>query len=151
VDFQVTTGPSIHLKVVDAAGQPLTGVRTQGRTGRSSYEREETTTAETEATNLMPGEERIVLLRHEARKLGKVVRVRAGDDANGPVVVTLEPLAALAGRVADADGNPVAGATVRPDVLPSGDFGLSLPQVATGEDGRFRVPDIPVGCSYAVV
>ena len=40
----------------------------------------------------MPDEERIVLLRHEGRKLGKVVRVKKGDDANGPVVVKLAAL-----------------------------------------------------------
>jgi hypothetical protein len=108
------------------------------------------TKAEGEVTNLMPGEERIVLVRHEGPKLGKVVRVREGDDAKGPVVVTLEPLAVLTGRVADADGIPVPGATVRTDVLPHGDFGLSLPQVATDEDGRFRVPDVPTGCNYAL-
>ena len=88
--------------------------------------------AEGEVTNLMPGEERTVLVRHEGRKLGKVVRVRKGDDANGPVVVTLEPLAAMTGRVVDADGNPVPGATVRPDVLPRGDFSLRLSQVGDG-------------------
>ena len=51
----------------------------------------------------MPDEERIVLLRHEGRKLGKVVRIKQGDDAKGPVVVKLAPLATITGRVVDAD------------------------------------------------
>ena len=59
-------------------------------------------------------------------------------------MVTLEPLATITGRVADADGNPVSGATVRPDLLPSGRFfSLNLPQVATDDKGRFVVPDVP--------
>src|SRR5262249_35224001 len=139
----------VRLRVVDAEGRPLAGVSSRGRGGRGSDEREPMTSAEAEVKSLMPGEERVVLLRHEGRKLGKVVLVREGDDAPGPGVVRLEPLATLEGRVADADGGPVAGATVRADVQPNGDFGLSLPQVATGEDGHFRVPDVPTGCSYA--
>ena len=38
---------------------------------------------------------------------------------------------------------PVAGATVRPDLLPGGDFSLRLAEVATDQDGRFLVPDVP--------
>ena len=91
----------------------------------------------------MPDEQRIVVIRHEGRRLGKVVTVKKGDDANGPVVVKLAPLATIRGRVVDAEGNPVAGATIRPDVLPHGDFGLSLAQVVTGADGRFVI----AGCS----
>ena len=124
VDLQVTTGPSVRFTVVDPDGKPIAGLKTNGRSGRSSYDRDDMTKPEAEVTNLMPDEERIVLLRHEGRKLGKVVRIKKGDDANGPVVVKLAPLATITGRVADADGNPVSGATIRPDVLPAGDFAL---------------------------
>jgi hypothetical protein len=65
-------------------------------------------------------------------------------------VVKLAPLATITGRVADADGNAVSGATIRPDVLPSGDFSLRLQQVATDSDGRFRVLDVPTGCDYGI-
>ncbi len=67
------------------------------------------------------------------------------------MVVTLEPAATIIGRVLDADGNPVSGATVRTDPQPSGDFRVSLPQVATDKDGRFTVPDVPTGCEYSLV
>jgi hypothetical protein len=76
--------------------------------------------------------------------------VRPGDDRKGPVVVTLQPLAAITGRVADADGNPVAKAIVRPDLLPSGSFSLHLSEVVTDEKGQFRVPDVPTGCDYSL-
>ena len=49
----------------------------------------------------------------------------------GAVVVELEPLATITGRVVDADGNPVPGATIRPDLIPGGDFSLEPRQVAT--------------------
>ena len=90
------------------------------------------------------------MFRDEKRKLGKVIRVRKGDDAKGPVVVTLEPLATITGRVVDADGNPSSGATIRPDLLPGGDFSPRLNQVSTGPDGRFTVPDVPAGCEYSL-
>ncbi|QEH35428.1 Regulatory protein BlaR1 [Aquisphaera giovannonii] len=151
VDLQATTGPSVRLRVVDAEGKPVTGASTRGLTGRASHEAAATTSPEIEAGNLMPGEERLVLLRHAGRKIGKIVRVREKDDAKGPVVVTLEPLATFTGTVADADGAPVQGARVRTDLLPGGDFSLSLGEVATDEKGRFVVADVPAGCEYAMV
>ena len=93
----------------------------------------------------------MVLVRHEERKLGKVVHIKPGDDKNGPVTVTLEPLATIVGRVADVDGNPVSGATIRTDPQPGGDFSLSLAQVASGNEGRFAVPNVPIGCEYTLV
>ena len=150
VDFQVMTGPSVRLRVVDETGRPMSGASTRGMTGRNSYRDGDMAAAEGEVTNLMPDEERTVLIHHKGRKLGKVARVRKGDDAGGPVVVKLEPLAAMVGRVVDADGHPVQVATVRPDLLPGGDFSLSLPQVTTDEKGRFEVPDVPTGCDYSL-
>jgi hypothetical protein len=94
---------------------------------------------------------RMVLLRHEGRKLGKVIQVRKGDDGDGPVVVKLEPTAELTGRVTDADGEPVSGASVQALLLPSGDFSLRLPEATTDPGGRFRVPDVPTGCNYRLL
>jgi hypothetical protein len=147
VDLQFTMGPSVRLTVVDSDGQPIAGLKTNGRLGRSSDDHENMTTPVGEVTNLMPDEERIVVLRHEGRKLGKVARIKKGDDANGPVVVKLESLATITGRAADSGGNPVAGATIRTELLPAGDFALNLEQVLTDTDGRFRVLDVPTGCN----
>jgi beta-lactamase regulating signal transducer with metallopeptidase domain len=148
VDLQARTGPSVRLKVVDASGKPIIGAMTRGRTGRSSWDPDRTTQAEFEATNLMPDEARMVLVLHEERKLGKVITVHKGDDAKGPVVVTLEPLATMVGQVAETDGTPVAGVVVRPDLLPSGDFSMHLSEVSTDKDGKFRVSNVPTGCDY---
>lgn len=150
VDLQVTTGPSVHLRAVDTDGNPVSGVAASGRKGRGIFEFDGITSSEIEITNLMPGEERTVALWHEGRKIGKVLRVREGDDANGPVAVTLEPTASMTGLVVDADGNPVAAARVRTDLQPSGDFSLHLPEVTTDEQGRFLVSDVPIGCDYSL-
>ena len=151
VDLEVTTGPSVRLTVVDPEGNPIAGLKTNGRSGRSSYDRDDMAKPDAEVTNLMPDEERIVLLRHEGRKLGKVVTVKKGDDASGPVVVKLAPL---------ADDHRASGRRRRkpdrrrqrfaPTCFPHGDFGSSLGQVVTGADGRFRVTDVPTGCDYGL-
>jgi beta-lactamase regulating signal transducer with metallopeptidase domain len=151
LDLEVTQGASARIRIVDPQGEPVVGVKTQGRSARGSYERDELASADAEVINLVPDEERTVLLRHEGRQIGKVIRLRKGDDADGAVVVKLEPVATLTGRVTDADGNAVPGATVRPDLLPSGDFGLNLGTVATDAKGRFVVLNVPIGCEYAFV
>jgi beta-lactamase regulating signal transducer with metallopeptidase domain/protocatechuate 3,4-dioxygenase beta subunit len=150
IDLQVTHGFSLQLKVVDGEGKRVTGASTRGLEGRSSYEREPLAGSEANVSNLQADEERIVVVVLSARKIGKAIKVRKGDDAGGPAVARLEPLAALAGRVVDASGNPVEGATIRPDLLPHGDFGTSLAQVTTDQSGRFLVPEVPTGCDYAL-
>ncbi len=150
IDLHVTNGFSVRLRVVDAEGKPATGASTRGLSGRSSYERGVLAGADANVSNLRADEERIVVVLLPLRKIGKALKVRKGDDASGPVVARLEPLAALAGRVVDAGGNPVPGATIRPDALPGGDFSLSLAQVGTDQNGRFLVPEVPAGCDYAL-
>ena len=137
--------------MVDVQGKPVTGLKLGGRTLRGRQESDAMPEAEFDVVTLAPGEDRMVLLRHEERKLGKVVHVHEGDDKNGPVVVTLEPSATITGRVTDADGNPVSGVAIRTAPQPVGDYSLHLAQVVSGSDGRFVVPDVPIGCKYAVV
>ena len=151
LDLELDVGAKVRLRLVDPRGNPVTGVKTAGRVQRGRYDREAQTQAEIEVVTLGPGEDRMVLLQQEERKLGRMIHIKAGDDKKGPVLMTLEPAATIIGRVLDADGNPVAGATIRTDPRPSGDFPVSLPKVATDQDGRFTVPDVPIGCEYSLV
>jgi beta-lactamase regulating signal transducer with metallopeptidase domain len=150
VDLQARSGGTVRFRIVDGEGKPVGGVKPLGRTSRGAYERDSLTSAERAVTNLQPDEERTVAFFDEGRKTGKVIRVRTGDDKNGPVVVTLEPMASISGRVLDADGTPVVGARIRPDLLPGGSFSPRLPDVVTDQDGRFLVPEVPTGCDYAL-
>jgi Carboxypeptidase regulatory-like domain len=150
VDLQVRFGAKVRFRVVDDEGRPCQGVKPLGRTSRGSSDREALTSAEGDVTNLYANEERTVAFLVESRKIGKVIRVREGDDRAGPVVVKLEPLASISGRVVNAEGAPVTGATIRPDLLPGGDYSLRLSEVSTDVDGRFLVTDVPTGCEYSL-
>ena len=151
LDLTLDPGAKVHLRVVDPQGKPVTGVKTGGRRNRGRYEIEPEAQAEIDVVTLGPGEDRMVWLVHEGRKLGRVIHVKEGDDKNGPVVVTLEPSATITGRIVDPDGNPVSGATIRPGLKPDGDFSLRLPEIACGSEGRFTVPSVPTGCVYSLM
>ncbi len=151
LDLELFSGAKVRVRVVDPQGRPVTGVQAAGRSGRDGHDREPQKAAEFDVVTLAPLEDRMVLVRHEEQKLGKVIHVHEGDDKKGPVVVAVEPLAALTGRILDPDGNSVSGAWIRTDPLPGGDFSLSLSRVASDKEGKFVVPDVPIGCKYTLV
>jgi protocatechuate 3,4-dioxygenase beta subunit len=150
LDLELDPGAKVRLQVIDPQGKPVDGVKAAGRRERGRYDREAQPQARFDVVTLGPGEDRMVLLVHEGRKLGRVIHVKEGDDRKGSVVVKLEPAAVITGRILDVDGNPVSGATIRTDPEPGGDFSISLPQVASDMDGRFTVPDVPTGCKYSL-
>ena len=139
LDAQLDPGLTLRIKVVDAEGKPVPDASVEG--GNRMRAGAATPDALFELASFRPDEVRSVVIRHDGRKLGKVVRVRAGDDAKGPVVVTLEPLATIKARVVDADGNPVPGATLRVDVEPTEGFIHQFTSVGSDRDGRFVVPE----------
>ena len=148
VDIELDPGAKVHLRVVDQQGKPVTGVKTAGRRDRGQYEDEAQSQAEFDVVTLGPGEDRMVVLVDEGRKLGRVIHVKEGDDKSGPVVVTLEPCATITGRIVDRDGNPVSGATIRCNPKSVGSFPIQLPMLASGLDGRFTVANVATGCGY---
>jgi len=150
LDLEVDPGAKVQLRVVDPLGKPVTRVKAAGWRERGRYDRDAQARAEFDVMTLGPGEDRMVLLVHEGRKLGRVVHVKEGDDRKGPVVVTLEPTATINGRILDADGNPVSGATILTAPQPLGDLSINLPEVSSDKDGRFTVPDVPTGCDYSM-
>ena len=141
LDLGLDPGATVRLRAVDAGGKVVEGASGEGKALPGGL---------IELANLAPDEERIAVVRHEGRKLGKAVRVRPKDGAEGPVDVTLEPLATFVGRVVDPEGDPVPGATVRPDFKDHGFFLKNLGQVVAGKDGRFRVEGVPTGAGYSL-
>jgi hypothetical protein len=152
VDIELDPGAKVHLRVVDQQGKPVTGVKTAGRPDRGRYDGEPQAQAEFDVVALVPAEDRLVLLVHEGRKLGRVIHVKEGDDKDSPVIVTLESSATITGRVVDRDGNPVSGATINcyaKQTVPG--FPIQLPILASGPDGRFTVANVATGCGYTLV
>ncbi len=151
LDLALVPGTKVRVRVIDQAGKPVTGLSLSGRTGRGNHEWNVKHEAEFDVVTLAPGEDRTVLVIQEERKLGKIFHIKPVDDKDGPVKVTLEPLATIAGRVTDSDGNPVSGATIRTDPQPGGDFSMSLPdRLASDGAGKFSVNQVPTGCKYAL-
>jgi protocatechuate 3,4-dioxygenase beta subunit len=150
LDLQLDPGLSVRVAVTDADGRPIAGFTA---VGRSAYGHDygEKFGPRFEIINLGPNETRAVIIMNEARSLGKVISVSAKSASEGTLNVRLEPLATIAGRVVDLDGNPVAVARIRPDLLPSGDYSESLRGAVTDNEGRFRVENVPVGCEYSLL
>ncbi len=149
LDAQLDPGLTLRIKVVDAEGKSVADASVSG--GTRLRAEEGSPDAVFELPSFRPDEDRSVVVRHDGRKLGKVVRVRAGDDSKGPVVITLASVSAIKARAVDADGSPVPGATLRVDVEPGDGFVHTLTTVAADRDGRFEVPNVPAGCEYGLV
>jgi 5-hydroxyisourate hydrolase-like protein (transthyretin family) len=150
VDLEATAGASVRLRVVGPDGNPLAKVKSEGRTVRGGPDPGTLDAADAVVSKLGPDEERLVFFRQLDAKVGKAVRVRPGDDADGPVVVALEPLATITGRIVDEDGAAVPAASVSTYVFPLEDDPLHLAEVSSDADGRFVVTDVPIGAEYSV-
>ena len=129
LDITLDPGAKVRLRVVDQQGKPVTGVKIGGRRDRGRDDEEAQAQAEFDVVTLGPGEDRMVWLVHEGRKLGRVIHIKEGDDKNGPVVVALEPSSTITGRVVDPDGNPISGATITPYFKAGGSFPLRLAEI----------------------
>jgi hypothetical protein len=93
-----------------------------------------------------PEGDRTLVFIHEQSKLGKVAVVTAQDVQQGSMLVTLEPLCEITGRLLDRQGKPVADARVDPQTkTPPNDQDLSA--TSTDADGRFHCL-VPAGCNY---
>ncbi len=111
-DILLEPGRTLKGSVVDPDGRPLKGAFVAGRRpvtwfGRFGSDGEKKLKADSFTVGgLKLGQPRPLLFFHPEAKLGK--RLRLGGDEKGPLVVRLEPLGALSGRVIDAQGHPLA-------------------------------------------
>jgi RNA polymerase sigma factor (sigma-70 family) len=183
-DICLAPGVSKSGSLVDPDDKPVTGIIVFGLKAVPSFSRlrhmrpvsdpklqlkESTFTA----LGLDPKQPRHLVFIHPQKKLGKVLLVKG--DEKGPLVVKLEPLGAISGRVLNDEGKAAPGRLIYPQ--PFGqvsyykDFPIDLlhhrgrrdgradpqqiawlPQaVKTDDDGRFRIDGLIPGLKYSLL
>jgi RNA polymerase sigma factor (sigma-70 family) len=148
LNLYVHRGRTGKLTIQDAEGQPLPGAIVAGVTLYSPYTYT-LKSAECPVYALDPKKPRAVVIYHAERKLGGHV-VMGGDEAE-PMVAKLQPLGTVTGRILDADGQPIAGATVAAQFSSDSANSLEIflrqqrPPVRTDAAGRFRLDGIVPG------
>jgi RNA polymerase sigma factor (sigma-70 family) len=164
-DIALTPGQSVTGTVLGPDGRPLPGARAAGLSGSPAiFDRSEgkLPAASFTVSGLSPKKPRTVLFIHPEKGLAKMLTV--GSDKPGPLEVRLEPTGALAGRIVDAAGKPLAGLQVKlllswkPENvkgLPA-EVRLNAPfvnkamnrETTTDSDGKFRIEGLVPGLKY---
>jgi RNA polymerase sigma factor (sigma-70 family) len=150
-NIELDRGLSRTSTAVDADGKPVEGATVAGLSAWGGSEALKG--AEFTARALNPDRPRTVALIHKGRKLAGHAAVR-GDEKE-PVKVKLEPWGALAGRVLDEDGNPLADAELSIYYRDNSIRWLieaGRDKVKTDREGRFKAeglfPGMPFGISF---
>jgi RNA polymerase sigma factor (sigma-70 family) len=150
VELYFDRGVTGQIAIQDDEGQPLAGAWVAGLTEHwpITHQVMEPTATVLALTGDQP---RTLVLFHAAKKLGGTVTIR-GDEKE-PVVARLAPLGSVTARFVDADGNPLAGATIEinADDPASELYRFANPigkRVVTDKDGRFHLPGVVPGVSF---
>jgi RNA polymerase sigma factor (sigma-70 family) len=150
VEVRLERGRTRELRVLDPAGNPLSGAWVSGLSDGWPMALRLTGAAGTVCA--LGGEPRPLALLHHEKGLGAAVTLKAEEA--GPVVVKLAPLGLITGKLRDGDGAPLAGAEVW--VSPSAQVGRSLYQegpaatkpARTAADGTFTLAGVVPGMPF---
>lgn len=153
VDLTFDIGRSLSGTVLDPDGRPLAGCTVGGLT--ATYDQSQTLKDATfTAIALDPERPRTVVFLHRDRKLGGAVKLSGAEPT--PPAVKLEPCGTITGRVLDAEGRPIAGATASlsyrdPIVHRSASSGVyGRDDLLADEQGRFRIDGLIPGQRFSV-
>jgi RNA polymerase sigma factor (sigma-70 family) len=153
VELYVDRGVTGRLAVQDSDGNPLAGAWVAGLTDSwpITYKLPEPTAT---VYALNPAKPRTLAVFHPNKKLGGAVTIRA--DEKEPVVVKLGPVGKVTGRLLEADGTPLIGATVSiaaRSMIVRELYRFATPEgkpVLTDKDGRFTLSGVVPGVSFYV-
>src|SRR6201991_2489016 len=137
LDFSIEKGGSIRITSVDAAGKEVASVSALGLLERDSLWQTNHSATVT-AIAFGPSEKRTLLFHQKERNIGQAIRVEVAGESPKSITVKLEPCATIRGKLVDGDNRPVTDASLRFDVLPSGDFEPALESTATDANGQFE-------------
>ena len=142
-DLEFTRGLSRLVKLVDAQGQAVKGIRVLGRHFPPRLI-EPVNDSAVEIIGLRPNDERDVVFIHPEQRIGTAVTISAGEE----ITVQLEPCASPRGVIND-EGQPVRGLEVNVTIDRPDNWRRALIGAATGDDGRFEVL-LPPGTTYRI-
>ena len=144
-DLKLHPGPGLTVRLVDGEAGPVLGASAWGRyPGRLDDGNNDLWGNETRVV-VDPKESKSVVFYHRDRKLAAVLAVKPGDEAEpGVREVVLRPCPVITGRLVDQAGRPTTGViSIRATDAKDLRAGISHVEIKTGDDGRFRVDDLP--------
>jgi RNA polymerase sigma factor (sigma-70 family) len=143
------SGTSMRVRVVGPDGMPLAGTTAFGV--NDGGDRVDVATSEFTVNGIAPRAGRLVVVRHDAKRLIGTAVVHGGS-SGGMVIAKLQPWGAFTGRLVNANGEPVdaIGLELIPYTGPNQAPGGPLPdgRIRIEKDGRFRVPAVVPGVKY---
>ena len=156
-DLFLDPGRTLKGKLLDPDGKPVRGATAYGLSWQATrdggrYTRDEALkTADFTATSLDPNASYTLSFIHKQRKLIGKVEVRG--DARGPLTVRLERWGAVAGRLVDATGKPLARVRLSLRYPALANPGMRPPESAweTDGEGRFRVEGLLPGLKHELI
>jgi beta-lactamase regulating signal transducer with metallopeptidase domain len=145
-DFALEPAPTIHIHLVDGAGQPVSGAAALDGSSEGQV-----TGSTVKVKELAPHETRNVAIYHQGRQIGKYLRLKADAKVPSAMTVTLEPCATLVGRLVDDEGIPFQGVEVQASPAPGTYPYFFIPIVVSHADGTFECRGLFPGCDYGLV
>ena len=151
LDLTLDPGQTLTVRLEDPDGAPLTGVRVASRFPDAWGYDEPLEGNRVTLLGLDPARPRPIAFQHPDLGLGGVL-MGGGEGDDGDRTLTLRPCPTITGRLVDAEGRPVAG-DVHVELLRGigGRYDtIRFGETPTGEDGRFRIDDLPPGGPYVL-
>jgi RNA polymerase sigma factor (sigma-70 family) len=149
--FTIDPGETITGRALDPDGKPLAGIRASRLTENNLWTMDPLPTEKFEVQQMTEGRSRSVLLWHDERKLGAMIRPKVGDHA---LEVRLKPNGSATGRLLNLDGEPAADQVLDIHFKLPGDSAwgpwFARMKVTTDAAGRFEIPNLPEGPDYSL-
>jgi len=149
--FTLDPGETITGRALDPDGKPLAGIRASRLSEYNLWTMDSLPTEKFEVHQVTESRTRAVLLWHDERKLGVMVRPKVGDPAPE---VRLKPNGSATGRLLNADGEPAADQSLDVMFQLPGDSAwgpwFARMKVKTDPAGRFEIPNLPEGPDYSI-